>query len=58
LRGLDLLLEKERNVVWQLYELCPENHSAEGEKECPDCGISANDYRRFIIGDEGQFPVS
>jgi Pyruvate/2-oxoacid:ferredoxin oxidoreductase delta subunit len=57
-------LARERMAVRMLYKVCPakSEHSAVPGDEgwnvettyCQGCGISEEDYRRFIIGDEGK----
>lgn len=57
-------LTSERMAVRMLYKVCPtrSKHSAVPGDEgwnvettyCQGCGISEEDYQRFIIGDEGK----
>lgn len=49
----------ERLAVRMIHKVCPikETH-AEIDGHCPQCGLSPDDYARFIVGDEGEADMS
>ena len=58
--SLDLTeLQWERLAIRMLHKVCPvkERHAELTVGEvCGQCGLNADDHRRFIVGDEGKRP--
>lgn len=47
----------ERLAIRMLHRVCPGKgaHGEIGDGHCPECGISQDDYDRFVVGDEGKW---
>jgi hypothetical protein len=46
----------ERLGCRMIHKICPvkDTHATMTAEHCPQCGLSPDDVRRFIVGDEGK----